>query len=435
TGADTTDNQHGPGGGGGGGVVFLSSAAASINVAGGGHGTTTQAATTFGSSSGSAGASSTALTPDQIPGVFSGAQCSVTSIRLAGFKAESNGGRVRIRWTTGYEENNLGFNLYREQNGQRVRVTPSIVAGSSLTARPGTVLSAGWSYQWIDTPPAKAGYIQYWLEDIDLGGNGTWHGPVSVNPAPDDLKNNDRHRQAILLSSLGTASSSNGRYEGPAELRWESEKMTPQLAIQQAALAGSPGVKISVRSEGWYQVTKQSLVRAGLNPQQDPRNLQLFLNGTEVPISVIGTGSDYTVGFYGTGVNTQSTDLAVYWLVPGSQPGQRIQMLAGLASSGFGTSFPYTVELRQRTIYFPGVLNGEKENFFGDPVIGGTPTDELLTVTQLDPAMTEGTLELGGQGVTEVAPTVAVSLNGTQLGEGNFTPPDEGPATHPISTH
>src|SRR5262249_2547927 len=308
-----------------------------------------------------------------------------------------------------------------------------IVAGSSLTARPGTVLSAGWSYQWIDTPPANAGYLQYWLEDLDLAGNGSWHGPISVNPVPDDLGHIAGHRQAILLSSLGAASSSNGRYEGPAELKWESEKITPQLVIQQGTLAGSPAVKISVRNEGWYQVTKLSLVAAGLNPQQDPRNLQLFLNGTEVPISVTVTGSDYTVGFYGTGVNTQSTDLAVYWLVPGSQPGQRIQTLAGPASSGFGSSFPYTGELRQRTIYFPGVLNGEKENFFGDPVGGGTPTDELLTVTQLDPAMTEGTLELGIQGVTELGHRVAIALNGTQLGEVDFTGQSEGLATIPVS--
>src|SRR5262249_29574119 len=252
-------------------------------------------------------------------------------------------------------------------------------------------------------------------------GNGTWHGPVGVNPVPDDSGHNAGHRQAILLSSLGTAAPSNSRYQGPAELKWESEKMTPQLAIQQAALAGSPAGKISGGSEGWYQVTRQSLVAAGLNPQQDPRNLQLFLNGTEVPISVTGTSSDYSIGFYGTGVSAQSTDLAFYWLVAGPQPGQRVPTLAASASSGFASSFPYTVELRQRTIYFPGVLNGEKENFFGDPVSGGAPTDEVLTVTQLDPSMTEGTLELGIQGVTELGHKVAVSLNGTPLGEVDFT--------------
>jgi hypothetical protein len=433
TGADTTDNQHGPGGGGGGGVVFLSSTAASIDVTGGAHGTTTQSATTFGSSSGSAGTSSTTMTPDQIPGVFSGAQCSVTAVGLAKIKAEGSGGKVRIRWTTGHEADNLGFHLYREQNGQRVRITPSIVAGSSLTSRPGTILNAGWSYQWTDTPPENSGYIQYWLEDIDLAGKGTWHGPIAVEQVSEDVAITAGSKHSLLLSSLRMESSPGGRYEGPAELKWESEKLTPQLAMQQGALAGLPAVKISVRSEGWYQVTKQALVAAGLNPQQDPRFLQLFLNGAEVPISVTGTSSSYTVGFYGTGVDTQSTDLAVYWLIGGSQAGQRIPVTPGTGAAGTSSSFPYTIELRQRTIYFPGVLNGEKENFFGDPVTGDGPTDESFMVTHLDPAMTEGSLSLGIQGVTELGHRVTVALNGTPLGEIDFTGQTEGFATIPVS--
>ena len=46
---------------------------------------------------------------------------------------ESNG-EVMLRWQTGYEAHNLGYNIYREQNGKRTAITPSLVAGSALMA-------------------------------------------------------------------------------------------------------------------------------------------------------------------------------------------------------------------------------------------------------------------------------------------------------------
>ena len=37
-----------------------------------------------------------------------------------------------LTWKTGGEAHNLGFNVYREQNGNRVRMNPSVIAGSAL---------------------------------------------------------------------------------------------------------------------------------------------------------------------------------------------------------------------------------------------------------------------------------------------------------------
>ncbi len=39
--------------------------------------------------------------------------------------------RVLLTWKTGGEAHNLGFNVYREQNGNRVRMNPSVIAGSA----------------------------------------------------------------------------------------------------------------------------------------------------------------------------------------------------------------------------------------------------------------------------------------------------------------
>lgn len=69
-------NQHGPGGGGGGGVV-LTTSAVTATVAGGVAGTTTTSATTYGAANGASGVVQT-ISPSQIPGAASGAECSST---------------------------------------------------------------------------------------------------------------------------------------------------------------------------------------------------------------------------------------------------------------------------------------------------------------------------------------------------------------------
>src|SRR6185295_8736679 len=77
-----------------------------------------------------------------------------TDIHLVSFTADSFAGNVNskgggsnvLRWQTGYEAANLGFNIYRDENGSRVRVTPDLVAGSALFVGARTVLGAGRSY-------------------------------------------------------------------------------------------------------------------------------------------------------------------------------------------------------------------------------------------------------------------------------------------------
>jgi hypothetical protein len=88
-------------------------------------------------------------------------------------------GRTRLAWRTGYEANNVGFRVYREQNGQRARITSSLVPGTALIG-PGRGASAGGrTYSWSDVTTAPDdGGVQYWLEDVDLHGKSTWHGPI-----------------------------------------------------------------------------------------------------------------------------------------------------------------------------------------------------------------------------------------------------------------
>ncbi len=115
---------------------------------------------------------------------------SATSVTLASFTAtRSTDGKVRLDWRTGYEVNNVGFRVYREQNGTRVRLTP-LVSGSALLGGGRGMSTVGRSYSWSDTTlPSDAGPVQYWLEDVDLKGKSTWHGPIAVtNQQPTDRR-------------------------------------------------------------------------------------------------------------------------------------------------------------------------------------------------------------------------------------------------------
>jgi hypothetical protein len=208
------------------------------------------------------------------------------------------------------------------------------------------------------------------------------------------------------------------------------------LAAQED-IAGKPAVKLSIKTEGFYRVTQPELVAAGLEPNLDLRNLQLFVDGKELPINVVSKSGEFdssaAIEFYGVGVESAVTNEHVYWLIAGVRPGQRVRQSAAPANSGIGTSFPYTAELKQRGIYFSALRNGDQENFFG-AVVAREAVDQALTLQHVDTATSNGAiLEVALQGVTPVGHRVEVQINGSQAGEVVFTGQGEGIAKLPIA--
>lgn len=114
------------------------------------------------------------------------------------------------------------------------------------------------------------------------------------------------------------------------------------------------------------------------------------------------------------GLDTPSTDTRVYWLAAGAQPGERIPTSAGKIGKPVSGGFPFTVERRDRTIYFANLRNGEAENFFG-PVIAAQPVDQTLSIQHLDGAGGQAAIEVSLQGVTVTSHSVRVQLNGTDV--------------------
>jgi uncharacterized repeat protein (TIGR01451 family) len=367
-----------------------------------------------------------------------------TMITLQSFSAhigtDKNGAsRVLLTWKTGGEAHNLGFNVYREQNGNRVRMNPSVIAGSALLMSGALPKHAGRSYAWIDTSADVPG-ASYWLEDIDVNGTRTMHGPISVSagasgatPSASDATASETRMLSQLNQALPAAPGSQESHM--VEALPLASAATPDQIQKQFQLAGHPAVKIYARHEGWYRVAQPDLVKAGLDPNVDPALLHLYAEATEQPLQITGAtagqggfGPQAAINFYGTGINTVFSGTRVYWLVAGDAPGARIPQLP--VSSGSNqppTSYFTTVELQPHTIYFAALLTTNGENFFG-ALVSSTPVDQVLEVPHLNTSSTQAAhLQIALQGVITAFPhDVTVVLNGTSLGDVTFTGQEQG---------
>lgn len=100
-----------------------------------------------------------------------------TSVTVAGFEAILMPvGAVQLLWETVSEFDNQGFNLWR--NTSPNDPTEQINAALIPSQTPGS--SQGFAYEWIDNDVVSGETYYYWLEDIDLNGTTTLHGPVSA---------------------------------------------------------------------------------------------------------------------------------------------------------------------------------------------------------------------------------------------------------------
>jgi len=347
-----------------------------------------------------------------------------TYVAMVGYSAnEGRDGKVLLQWETGEEVNNLGFNIYREDGGQRTRINKSLILGSGLMAKPGTVMTAGRSYLW-QASGAKGNDSAYWIEEIDLNGSTVWHGPIFSRRSPDGMMTMSAREQAVAdqtvtLEDLATEGAQGG-VTLPVQITTGPVKVKAAKMSLQLGLASQDAVKITVKQGGWYRIGKPELVAAGLNPKADPRPLQLYADGVEAPITItpdpLKFDSTSAIEFYAVGLDTPSTDQRVYWLISAKTAGKRIATVPGGGGLPSANSFLSTVERRDRSIYLSGIHNGDAENFFGTPV-GSTAVDQPITLQHVDTtAAGHATLEVGMQGFSLTPHSVTVSLNGNPLG-------------------
>jgi autotransporter-associated beta strand protein len=372
-----------------------------------------------------------------------------TAVKLTHFNAASYTDGVQLTWDSGYEINNLGYHLYRERNGKRTRVTPSIVAGSALTVGQGNHLTAGYSYSWFD--PQGAPDTSYYLEAIDLNGEREIRGPIYPNANSRSTVSPER-QHALLLNEVNKSLSSTSDNAGGSDAAGGPAAMSPtnlslsnlsssNISLQQA-IAGGKAIKIQVRQSGWYRVTQPELVVAGFDPSADARLLQLFVDGEEIPLLLNSEGArlnaNDTLEFYGVALDTPTTDTRTYWLVNGNTAGKRISAKrtkpkGDLPESPGLRSFAFTTQRREKLIYSPRLLNGDTDNIFG-ALIFTDPTDQTLSVRNIDSESTsQPWLEVALQGLTTQGHEVQLMLNGADLGNICFKASEHASASFPVN--
>jgi len=362
---------------------------------------------------------------------------SSTAVQLTSFRAlaRPEGGAL-LEWHTREEIRNLGFQIYREDGQGRHRLNPSIIAGAALFVRGAQPQHGAKTYRWLD--PLGTSEASYWLEDVDLNGTRTTHGPVRMEASagsaqPQSSRVNSpgvlQSSNAMLLTQMNSLAAQFAPPVNRVVITPRPIIPVPAPGVPRLSLEDVPAVKISVTEEGWYRVTRAQLLAAGLDSDGDVRSLQLYAEGIEQPMLILGEqerrfGANESIEFYGTGIDTPYSGTRVYWLLKGSRPGKRILPEASASpGSSEPSSFLFTVIHEDRTTYFATLLNGEdKDNFFGAGVTS-QPVDQELNVVHSDsnsalPVTVDVTLQ-GGTDMQEHR--VAVAFNGAPIGEMDFS--------------
>jgi hypothetical protein len=100
-----------------------------------------------------------------------------TIVSLIDFNALPGNRIVTLVWSIESEIDNAGFNLYRSEseNGEYSKINISLIPAKGSSTH-------GVSYEYIDKDVKNRKTYYYKLEDIDLNGISTMHGPVSATP-------------------------------------------------------------------------------------------------------------------------------------------------------------------------------------------------------------------------------------------------------------
>jgi uncharacterized repeat protein (TIGR01451 family) len=356
----------------------------------------------------------------------------VTLVRLRDFSVTQDKKNVLISWDTSFESDNLGFNIYRDVGGQQTKINKHLIAGSALQSKKHDA-EAGHVYRYGDKLDAGT-FAQYWLEDVDIAGVHTMHGPVSPIPgapagAPNTVSLPGLGDEGEVLASPDGFGATHAATQDPA---------SPAQYKQQLDLAADNGLKIFVNQEGWYRLTRAAMTAAGFDPGSDPKAIALYMLGTEQSI-VVDDGGDGkfdandAVEFYGYPLDSISTGARTYWLRAKKGSEGRVPVSNVNGGDPVTGSVPFTVGRAERSLFFAALTtNGDDGNFFGE-VIGSWTTNEPLTVGNFDASYGgNASLEIGIQGGFNLTHRIDVTINGHSIGTATVEKSDQKFFTFPF---
>ena len=344
-----------------------------------------------------------------------------TAVKMDKVGAYFDGSNVVVEWSTGDEVGNLGFNVYREVGGQKELITSAPIAGSALKSAVDLRVK-GNSYRWVDKGTKYGGV--YYVEDLDIDGNKTLHGPIQPQLSFKFESYNETSSKLLSELAVTEGRSTQKEYVGdiPKADTGSDNNFASGTSLEvnkQREIAAMNGVKLYVNESGWYRVEATQLGQAGFDVSSNRDLWQLFSNGREMPMRV----NNDSIEFYGRGVDTKLTDERAYYLVVGKQTGRRIGEAKSGEADGKTTVFNYdvTVQKNDRSIYVGALLNGEKSNWFGSPIFSSGETIQTIEVSDpYDNGTNQATLKVKLQGFNDVNHLVQIKFNELDLGVVEF---------------
>ncbi len=338
-----------------------------------------------------------------------------SSLKYSSMQAFSDGSGVYLEWQTESEPNNLGFFVYRLNDNGKILVSPSLIVGNYLQF--GEKEGTGNKYHFFD---GEGGLDSvYVIESLDVLDQKIQTAPIvpqyDFNAAEKASKNSAEaaSKKKTMQPTQPARTELNLTKEIRKEVaRYEAltDTNTHRMVVAQ------PGVKVGVKKEGFYRVSKAELQAAGFDVASNPDLWQLYLEGVEQAI-IVGASGDY-IEFYGKGVDTLESDTRIYYLINGSSSGKRINPVTLRPVGGTVTAKSYnqTFVKKDRIFYASGILNGDAGNYFGSPVTT-SGANIKFNLTSVDFNQPESVLEINTQGSTQTQHQIRVIINGSELAQ------------------
>ena len=327
-------------------------------------------------------------------------------MRADSWRATSYGNGTHVEWRAGFQPRSLGFRVYREVNGNKVLVSPQLIAGSALLGGPRLSLLAERAYSWWDAPTGAG--TRYWIEERDLSGNSTFFGPVIAQSGGASAAAAKQY--SPLLQTLSQAAKTQPLIIHPTIHPATTQPAAAVTTAQTVNLLGTRAIKLGINQNGWYSIPLTTLKANGYNAAKGTR-LHLYAEGVEQPLEL----SNGAVQFYGTALDTPSTSTRVYWLTNGALNKNHITTSTASGGTAAPSDFTVTVERQDRSLYYPAANAASGIDFFGDVVLSSPADVETITADELS-TPSGAQIEVGLQGVTAGAHSVTVMLNGQMLG-------------------
>ncbi len=339
--------------------------------------------------------------------------------RFASVRAFSDGAGVLLEWEMAVETNNGGFYVYRNgEDGPQI-VSPGLILGSAASI--GAKKTEGEKYSFYDA--AGDAQASYYIQSLQMDGKTLVSNTISPEYVS-DLKSigvaGSMELSRQIAESKSNGSIVSNRLDLPKTIRRdiEANQFSADPVAHRWAIS-QPGARIGVRREGFYRVSMAELQTAGFNVNGDASLWQLYSEGVEQAITV---AANY-IEFYGKGTDTPESDTRTYYLVSGQTAGKRIETRPARPSAGTVTSPNYlqTFIGKERVNYINQVLNGDDENYWGQSVTTVANSTYNFTLTGVDFAVADSTVDIKFQGFSFEPHTVQVILNGEPLASATGT--------------